>query len=76
MFVRLNRNGQPLAKALHPNQVALIVKDRAGYRQREINTILGLVREAARIQCERPSSCEDLREIVVTRAPPARCRGP
>jgi len=42
VFVRLNRNGQPLPKALHPNQVALIVKDlahRAGYRKREINTI-------------------------------------
>lgn len=42
VFVRLNRNAQPLPKALHPNQVALIVKDlarRAGFGKREINTI-------------------------------------
>ena len=42
IFVRLNRNGQPLPKALHPNQVALIVKDlarRAGFGKREIKTI-------------------------------------
>src|SRR5581483_2094827 len=42
IFVRLNRNGRPLSKALHPNQVALIIKDvarRAGFRKREVQTI-------------------------------------
>jgi site-specific recombinase XerD len=42
VFVRLNRNGKPLSKALHPNQVALIVKDlarRAGFGKREIKSI-------------------------------------
>lgn len=42
VFVRLNRNGAPLVKALHPNQVALIVKDvarRAGFKKREIKAI-------------------------------------
>jgi integrase len=42
VFARLNRNGAPLVKALHPNQVALIVQDvarRAGFKKREIKTI-------------------------------------
>jgi site-specific recombinase XerD len=42
VFVRLNRNGAPLKKALHPNQVALIVKDvarRAGFKEREIKMV-------------------------------------
>jgi integrase len=42
IFCRLNRNGQPLPKPLHPNQVALIVKDlarRAGFGKREIKAI-------------------------------------
>jgi hypothetical protein len=42
VFVRLNRNGAPLKKALHPNQVALILKDvarRGGFKEPEIKMV-------------------------------------
>jgi integrase len=42
IFARLNRNGTLLAKALHPNQVALIMKDiarRAGLSDHEVARI-------------------------------------
>jgi hypothetical protein len=44
LFARLNRNGDPLPKALHTNQVALIFKDaarRAGLPESEVARIAG-----------------------------------
>jgi integrase len=44
IFTRFNRHGEPLPKALHPNQVALIFKDvaeRAGFKEHEIEQIAG-----------------------------------